>query len=262
MKFEVRVLKERPAGLAFGKVHEGKTAEILSVFVEKEYRGRGVGERLMTELEKIFEEMNCDDCALVYMTGRETTVMFEKLLAKRGFSEPVFRKLVCRASCKLFITCGWDRYLKKLPAGYKIISWSEVSESDRAELKLDNHKNKWIAADLMPFDYESGYEPVTSLAMRYNGAIVGWVINHRIALNTLRYTCSFFKPELQTAARIVAMYYEAVLRQNAVMPSSQAIWTIPSWHLRMIDFAKRRMAPYLDSISETRESRKKIKASV
>jgi len=252
----------RPVGLALGKLHEEKRSEALSVFVDKNYRCRKIGERLLSELEKIFEELNCTDIGLVYMTGRSTTPMLERLLAKRGFSDPVFRKLVCRASCKTFLPCGWDRYLKKLPAEYKIISWSEVTEADREELSRSNEKDKWIAPDLNPFNFEKDYEPVTSLAMRYRGNIAGWVINHRIAFDTIRYTCSFFRPDLQTAARIVAMYYEAVCRQHAAWPFSQGIWTIPSWHTRMIDFAKRHMAPFLTSLSETRELGKKFKNTV
>ncbi|EKD68356.1 MAG: GCN5-related N-acetyltransferase [uncultured bacterium] len=248
-----------PAGLALGKIHEERKAEVLSVFVDQNYRCRKIGEGLLSELEKIFKEMNCAECALVYMTGKPATPMFEKLLLKSGYSDPEFRKLVCRASCKSFLSCGWEKYLKKLPAEYKIISWNEVSEADREQIRQSNEINKWIAPDLMPFDFENGCEPINSLAMRYRGDIVGWVINHRIAFDLIRYTCSFLRPDLQKAGRIVAMYYESLLRQNAVMPFSHGIWTVPSWHVHMIDFARRHMAPHLTSMSETREVKKIIR---
>jgi len=247
-----------PAGLALGKIHEKNNAEVLSIFVVENFRCRKIGERLLSELEKIFREKDCIDCGLVYMTGKPATPFLESLLKKCGFSEPAFRKLVCRASCKSFMRCGWEKHLKKLPAEYRIISWSEITENDRKKIKRSNEKKEWIAHDLVPFDYEKGYEPINSLAMRYREDIVGWVINHRISFDTIRYTCSYLRPDLQKVGRIVAMYYEALLRQNEVLPFSYGIWTIPSWHTRMIDFAKRHMAPHLDSMNETRESFKKF----
>jgi ribosomal protein S18 acetylase RimI-like enzyme len=79
------------AGFAYGRVHR-KTTEIpnivgniLGVFVETQYRNRGLGSRLVEELCVFFASQNVEEVTLRYVLGNKEA---EKFWNSRGF-EPV-----------------------------------------------------------------------------------------------------------------------------------------------------------------------------
>jgi hypothetical protein len=55
-------------------------------------------------------------------------------------------------------------------------------------------------------------EPVNSLGLRFDGQIVEWIITHRIAPGTTRYTALFVHKELQKT-RALALLPLAILRK-------------------------------------------------
>jgi hypothetical protein len=87
--------------------------------------------------------------------------------------------------------------------------------------------------------------------LRYQGQVVGWVINHRLSPDTIRYTCSFVRKDLQKMGRIISLYAEAAKRQYRAN-ILKGIWTVPLQHQSMVNFVKRHWKPYLNSIEETR----------
>ena len=100
-------------------------------------------------------------------------------------------------------------------------------------------------------------EPLNSLGLRYQGEVVGWLISHRIAPDTIRYTCSFTRQDLQKFGRHLGLMSEAIkLQYEAKIP--YIIWTIPIHHRAMVEFTKKRISPYLIYLREIKESHKLI----
>ena len=104
----------------------------------------------------------------------------------------------------------------------------------------------------MPFDFLSEHHEATSLALRKDGKVRGWLINHLVG-DTLRYTCSFVHPTLQRKGRVFVLYSEAMRRMQR-LGIDKGMWTVPTQHPGMQAFARRWMMPYSDSFTESRES--------
>ncbi len=138
----------------------------------------------------------------------------------------------------------------RLPKGYDVLPWAQVTTAEREALRVSNLEKPWIAPDLVPFYFEENYEPVTSVALRINGATLGWCLNH-VVDGILRFTCSFLRRDLQRLGRIVLLYSESVSRMP-VAGLSVGMWTVPIKHAGMVNFTRKHMQPYSIFFGETR----------
>jgi GNAT superfamily N-acetyltransferase len=243
---------EQPVGLALAeKRHDDSSAEILSIFVEPPHRCAGIGTNLLTRLEEELRARGCTKVKLVYTTGKPTMPAFERLLQKCNWTPPQPRMLVCKGNAEIIMEASWMKRYSRLPSSYSIFPWLEITQQERQAIQQQQETQPWIPQDLIPFQYEKHFEPLNSLGLRYQGQVVGWVINHRLDPDTIRYTCSFVRKDLQKMGRIISLYAEACKRQfRAKIPNG--IWTVPLIHESMVKFVKQRWAPYLNSVAETR----------
>ena len=223
---------------------------MLSIYVDGNYRKQGVASVL---LEKTCNELSARGVNSVrgsYMTCQPFTAAVERVLAKTGWSEPQTRMLVVRCTLDSVSGAPWINNFRELPTGYSIVPWVCLTADERASIRASNEHDHWIADDLIPFNYEYNVEPVTSLALRYRGAIVGWCLNHLID-DVLRFTCSYIHPDLARLGRVLLLYSEAVTRM-ARIGISKGMWAIPVCYLQNVRFAKRWMQPYAVFFGETR----------
>jgi GNAT superfamily N-acetyltransferase len=244
-------------GLAFAAIaSRGTGAELLSMYVDGDYRNRGVATALV---EKICAELiarGVETIRATYMTGQPTTAAVERVFAKTGWSAPQTRMLVVRFTLDSVAGAPWITHFRMLPAGYDIVPWVELTADERTQLRTSQERDHWIAEDLVPFDFESGIEPITSLALRYRGEVVGWCLTHIIG-DVLRFTCSYIRRDLARLGRVLPLYSEAITR----MPRTGLVagmWAIPVHHASFARFAQRRMQPYFVFFGETRGVRKSL----
>ncbi|RUS94722.1 hypothetical protein DSM106972_092570 [Dulcicalothrix desertica PCC 7102] len=245
--------QEQPVGLVLAKICEdNQSAEVLSIFVKVSYRNTGLGTSLLKRLEQELQTRGCKKVEIVYMAGQPTTAVLEHLLQKCHWELPQSRMLVCRGDNKV-LEAEWVKKYSHLPSEYSIFPWEEITEQERQAMKKQQEIQPWIPEDLIPFQYENNFEPLNSLGLRYKEQVVGWVINHRFSSDTIRYTCSFVRKDLQKMGRIISLYAEAGKRQCQAN-IFKCIWTVPLQHQGMVNFVKRYWIPYLNSLKETRGS--------
>ncbi|MBD2445597.1 GNAT family N-acetyltransferase [Nostoc sp. FACHB-152] len=248
---------QQPIGLVLAQIVQDRIAIIFSIFVAMENRGKGVGTALLSRVETELQSRGCKIIQLSYTTGKPTTRALEHLLEKRNWTPPQTRTLVCRGEADKVMEANWLKRYSRLPSSYSIFPWQEITPQERQAILQQQQTQPWIPEDLVPFNYEDNLEPLNSLGLRYEGQVVGWVINHRIAPDTIRYTCSFVREDLQKMGRIISLYAEACERQlKANIP--HGIWTVPSFHKSMVAFVRNRWSPYLNSIDESRGTLKLI----
>lgn len=245
-----------PLGLALGVAVNGNggrsAADLMSIYVRPESRRKGVAAGLLAAFTEICRTQGRAEIRATYMTGQPTTLAVEALLARAGWTAPETRMLVVRATLESIRPAPWMRDYP-LAENMRIVRWLDLTEAERAGIVDSQSVHAWIPEDLYPFNHEAGCEPTTSLALKVDGKVVGWTINHRVG-NVLRYTCSFMHRRLQRQGRILLLYNEAVAR----MPRAgldTGMWTVPVWHPSMAAFARRWMAPYATRFDETRGSR-------
>ncbi len=242
----------QPIGLALAEIRSDGQAEVLSIFVQPSYRHQGVGAALLAQLSTELRLRGCANIHLVYTTGQPTTPALEHLLQKSNWTTPQPRMLVCKTSLDRIFQAPWMQR-SRLPSAYQICRWAEVTQAERLDIQQRQESCPWIPPDLTPFQHEPDLEPLNSLGLRYQGQVVGWVITHRLSPDTIRYTCSFVREDLQKMGRIIPLYVNAIQTQrNANI--AKGIWTVPFGHGSMVQFVKKRMAPYLNALEETRSS--------
>jgi GNAT superfamily N-acetyltransferase len=242
-----------PIALAIAEIKpDSKCGEILSIFVKQTYRCQGVATVLLTRLEKELISQGCTTAKLIYTSGQPTTPAFERLLQKCNWLPPQPRMLVCKSSTDKIINAPWMQKTK-LPDSYSIFPWLGISEAERLALQKQQEIFPWIPKDLLPFIQEENFEPLNSLGLRYQGEVVGWMINHRLAPDTIRYTCGFLRPDLQKMGRFIPLLANAIQLQ-AKANIINGIWTVSVKRPSMVNFIKKRMAPYLTSFKESKES--------
>lgn len=242
-----------PLGLALGHLAAepdgSAAAQLASLYVRPDARGTGIGTALLVTFTQLCTRRGLPRIHAKYMTGPPSTAIIEKLFARAGWSAPEPRMLVIQATLDSIRAAPWMKAFP-LPERMEIVRWDQLSAAERDWIAQTQREAPWIPTDLYPFDHEAHCEPVTSLALKLEGCVVGWVINHQVE-GVLRFTCSFMHRRLQRMGRILLLYNEAVAR----MPQAglhTGMWTVPMWHPSMAAFARRWMAPYATRFDETR----------
>ncbi len=246
-----------PVGLVLAEIWpDGKSTEILSIFVEQKYRDLGIGTSLLIRLEEELFSRGCTSVNLVYTTGKITTPALEHLLQKCKWTVPEARTIVCKSTTDKIANAPWMQK-STLPAAYTVFPWVEITAEERVAIAQQQAAEPWIPPQLIPFVSEQDLEPLNSIGLRYQGQVVGWVITHRLAPDTIRYTCSFVRQDLQKMGRIIPLYVRAIkLQEKAGIPNG--IWTVPFIYTSMVNFVQKRMAPYMISIEESKTSLKSL----
>jgi hypothetical protein len=149
-----------------------------------------------------------------------------------------------------------------LPEGAEIFPWVELTPAERQRLLESNQAEPWIPNSLQPWRHDRiGFDPVSSVGMRYRGEVVGWVINHRIGDDTVRFTCSFLRRDLSRRARILPLYSESIRRLGETA-CRFCTFVTPTVYPEMVEFIVRHCQPYVSHTGETRGTRKTLHPGV
>jgi GNAT superfamily N-acetyltransferase len=247
----------RPAGLLIGElpVADNDPPEILSLFVDASHRRQGVATALVRAAEQEASRFGAGEIAAVYMTGKPSIEYVERIFATCGWTPPETRMVSVRFTTESLTAAPWMNRFELGPE-YEIFSWCDLLPEEREELIASQEKLGWIAHDLQPWDYEqSGYDRETSVGVRYKGRVVGWVINHRLTDETIRYTCSFIHKSLGRLGRILPLYSES-FRRTLAAGYQQGMFVTPLYHKGMAKFALKWFAPWSYFVGETKGSKK------
>jgi GNAT superfamily N-acetyltransferase len=233
------------------------TPELLSLFVLADWRARGVGTALVAAFEDRMRAAGFGRVSAVWMTGRSSVAGVERILEKRGWEPPKTRTISVRFTPEEAARTPWFQRVK-LPADrFEIFSWSEIGAAERDEIRRSHEAAPWIAKGLEPWDYDvQGFDPISSVGLRYEGTVVGWVINHRTSDDCVRFTCSFMRSDLSRRGRILPLYTEAIQRLAAA-GIKECTFVTPLEYAEMAEFVRRR-CPGGTYAGETRGSMKSL----
>jgi GNAT superfamily N-acetyltransferase len=241
----------RPVGLVLAETAPGDAAgaEIYSLFVAAGYRGQGIGTRLVAGLEEELRAYGVSRVEAVYMTGKPAIAAVERIFEKCGFMPPEQRKIVVRFTPEEAETTEWYRKAR-MPEGCEVFPWAELTAAELDTLKRTHAETPWIDPDLEPWRMSDRFDPVSSVGMRKDGQVVGWVINHPIGPNLLCFTTSFMRRDLARRGAIFPLYVASIER----LKGSGVICTFvtSSVYKSMVRFVLRRCAPYISFCGETR----------
>lgn len=247
-----------PAGLGLGELLASGDVIVRSLYVAPALRSQGHATALLAALEGAAREAGSVKAIVVWMADQDFTPVVERVLAKRGWAPPARRSYVLNSNLASIDQAPWLTRARLEP-DFETFLWTELTHSEREALER-LQASRPLPPEVWPFAFSPAFEPHTSLGVRHEGAVVGWVVNHRYDENTIRFTCSYMREELQGRARLVAAYAESIERCRRA-GYTQAVWSVPVPFARMVAFARRHLMPYATAVTETRGSYKRLLGS-
>lgn len=242
---------DRPVGLAVAEIApgDGMPTELFSVFVAADARGRGVATTLIEHLEADVAAAGSSSLGAVYMTGKPSIPVIERVFEKRGFCAPVRRTVVVRFTPEEASTTDWYRRAR-LPVGATVFPWKDLTDAERVELRRSQQEAPWIHPDLEPWRCDQRFDEVSSVGMRKDGKVVGWVINHPISPGMVCFTTSFMRRDLARRGAIFSLYVASLERLKG---SGVTCTFVTASHFEsMVNFVLRRCASFISFCGETR----------
>jgi len=201
-----------PVALALGRNLLGGKSEILSLFVSPLNRRSGIGTALLLRLEELLAERGCNSCQLVYMTNGSSTAALERLLLRCGWPSSQPHMFVFKFD-QTVVLPSWTHSCT-LPPDFEAFRWRDLTSAERIGICRSQEESKWIPDYLVPFQHEDGMDIVSSLGLRFERNVVGWVITHHIAPDTVRYTNLFLRKDLRRMGRGIALLAESIRVQT------------------------------------------------
>ena len=133
-----------------------------------------------------------------------------------------------------------------------IFPWVELPEAEKVQLM--RAINGWgIPRSVSPFgECVQIVEPLCSFGLEVKGVTVGWIVAHRVAHDTVRYSSFFLKEPYRRGTYVLKMMQKAILAQKAA--------EIPYAYIELNDleitdswkaFVKKRLQGYVIGYSET-----------
>ena len=77
------------------------------------------------------------------------------------------------------------------------------------------------------------------------------MLNHRVAQDAVRFTCSFMRKDLGRRGRIMPLYTASIERLRAAGIET-CMFVTPVVHRTMVEFVRRRCAPWASFFGETK----------
>jgi GNAT superfamily N-acetyltransferase len=236
-------LDSQPIGLGLAVIDKHE-AEVLSLFIHPEHREKGLGKALLNYLETELQQRGCSQVRLVYISNA-TTPALESILQHLNWSTPQLRMLVCEGTKESIKDAPLLQLNYSLPASYTIFPWVELTPEDREHIQKQQAISPWYPEIISPFQDEEIIEPVNSLGLLYQGQVVGWMITHRVAADTIRYTKLFVKQELQSIGRAIPLLVTAIKWHLHKIAANKAVFTVIVDNTSMVKFVNNRLADYL-----------------
>lgn len=250
-------LESEPIGLIFAE-YSTTTAtppktfgQILSFFVVPEYRRQGIGTALLQKMSAELKHRGYEEISLKYLDN-PYQVALEKILKGQNWLAPEATALICYGTTAKIKNARIIKYLDRLsptlPDDYTIFPWHTLTESDRDYIKgvMETHP---LTRKFSPFTEEKKIEPLNSLGLRYRDKVVGWMINHRTAPHTIRYTQMYVHPDYKPLSQSILFLGKAIKLQCEAVPEvPNATFRVETDNTPMVNFVNRRLAPHLENI--------------
>ncbi|MGC8917170.1 MAG: GNAT family N-acetyltransferase [Thermoanaerobaculum sp.] len=242
----------KPAGLALVALPLSGDVppELLSVFVVSEFRGRGFGRTLVRAAERVVSSAGFSSISAVWTEGSGGSPWWERVSRELGWSAGEKRTLSVVFTAEQALRFPWlDRF--PVREGCEIVPFATVTPEEMEALEASQAKTPWIAPDLVPWRYvEEGFEEKTSVALRSPEGIMGWVINHALSRDWLRFTCSYIRKDWGRRGRILPLFSESIHRMvNAGY--TRASFVAPVRHPTMVQFVEKHLAPWAERAAWT-----------
>lgn len=242
-----------PAGAIVGWLDpKTRLAFVISVYVSKKFRRRGVGTALLAAMADIYKKASAEEIKMTFMSP-EFPEGIPPILKKLGWSEPVPFIHTFKMDKKI-LESPIIKY-RKLRPEYNYLTWKNFSADERAALK----NQSWYPETLSPFKLdENEIDADSSLILKYKGEVAGWLIVTPEDGETLFYHLAYIREDLQRLGRLMSIFLEAGCVQVAQNKYPYAAGRVNAQNTRMVNFTNKYLKPYTCKFETSYESRIKF----
>lgn len=233
-----------------------KEAELLSLYVKPAWRQKKVAKTLWTEAESWLKKHQAHTCRFQYIQEENDTLSIDQLLTTFGWPPLKLEWVVARSELE---SAKEDRYLSHPPRfhrGFEYFPWAELTHEEEQCLRNKQNPHMWYPPHLSPFVHEDRIHYPTSLGLRFQGKLIGWIVSHLMSHDVIRYSSLFVREDFQSRGHSIRLLIRALqlqLETGIAIASLQ----MKADNTRMIHFVERKIKPYLQryyyaSVSEKR----------
>lgn len=244
-----QISNQVPIGICIAIIDNGLNfLEILHIEIDKEYRNQHIGRALLAHTQKEGKKHKILFSSFIYPKDTPESPPIEKILQANQWKGP--RPFLTRA---LFDTVKFDPPLLHLklsyPQGYKKFLWKDLSKKQRDDL-LYREKQGHFSKSISPFKDENIIELANSIGLEYKDRVIGWMITHRVAPDTVRYSALYVETSHKTKGPIIKLLTDSMFLHKQ-HPTPWALIEIPylQTHPSWIDFINKRILPFAFKIT-------------
>lgn len=248
---------DKAVGLVLGlSDQKGANFRILSLKVNPQNQNQKIATRMLLALEQSLKKEGFKSIDLQYRSHWPTIPILKKLFIRLSWHEPIFSLRICQSLIEQAFPVFHTNH--KLPEGYEFTSWEEVTNDEKEKIKQKHASAKWYPEDVSPFQLEHIIEPRTSVALRFQGEIVGWLVMHQITKETLEYT-ALFVDEAHRSFKIGHLLMgEGIQRQAKQGQFPKYLFTAKAENKTMVRFIDRNGPSNGMIVTDVYEVRKEI----
>jgi hypothetical protein len=249
---------DEPVGMVLASLYKAlKIAEIHSIKVKEKYRGHQIEESLLRIMQDELFKEGCMLVTFLYSAEDSSAPNLERIFKKQGWPDSRIYIIKCTFDGRTFDP-NWLKQEYHYLEGYEVFPWSELIVDERSRL-IRQMEQGVIQQVVNPFQEEDLLEPLNSLGLRYKGDVVGWMLTHRIAPDTIRYTSLYIQRHLHLRGPAIFLLCESIKRQIA-SDVPWAVLEVNVMHTEMswLIFLKRRLMPHAVSVENIMQAWKQL----
>lgn len=206
-----------PIALVLAAIVEHNKAVLLSIFTEHDHRQQGIATSLLQQVDDVLHKRNISEIKAYFLKKPHSFHTLVQLFGNCGWMKPKEHLHVVSGPIRNGMAL---RYLsnRPLPNGTEVFLWRDLRPDDAEayqQLTMNREQNDLF---LSPFR-EMGV-PIheeTSVGLRINGQLVGWMINHYVndTPPTVRYSRLYIAPQHRKTRNFMHILGNAMQRHLA-----------------------------------------------
>jgi GNAT superfamily N-acetyltransferase len=205
-------------GFIWGREYQNDGKKIRRVYrleVKKAFRNLGVGAELLKKFGT--DSADLDLLELSVIENEESHGAILRVAKKNGWSDPKISSYCYRTTIeKFFESVPWAKQGRKYRYPQYFFPWTELTSDERNQLKDEEGPGSWRDEPdpASPLVFGMNFEPNTSLGVRIDGEIVGWMINGLYGADTVLYGSYFVRKPYRNAGLAISLLLESLKRQR------------------------------------------------
>lgn len=229
---------DQAVGLILGLPDQtGQYFRVVSLKVKPEFQNKKIAVGLLLALEESLVKEGFVSIDLQYRSHWPTVPILKRLIKRLSWNDPVLGLTICQSIAQHALPVFHTNY--QLPEGYEFTPWGKVSDWEKQQMKTQQAEKAWFPEDVSPFQLEHMIESNVSVALRYQGKIVGWLIQVKITEETLEYTSLFVHPDHRSFKVAHLLMGEGIRRQIDQGRFKKLLFTVKASNNTMKRFIER-----------------------